>query len=204
MPIYHVSVGFAQGGDGDVETRADTVFKKMTGNVNFPDPDVPLADLNTALLAFRKGRADAANVGSTLTLIKNNLKAALILLLRRQAIYVEEVANNNPEIMASSGFDYYTASNTQSELDQTVILSAANVATTQLLIRLLSVINAKSYEIEISTDGITWVHIKTSTKARSILLENLKPGTLYYIRARAVGGSTDYGPWSEIIQHMAT
>jgi hypothetical protein len=35
-----------------------------------------------------------------------------------------------------------------------------------------------------------------STQARSIVLAGLTSGTLYNVRARALGGSDDYSPWS--------
>jgi hypothetical protein len=57
--------------------------------------------------------------------------------------------------------------------------------------------NAKSYEIDNSTDGTNWSHAVTSSKSRGIVVPNLKPGTMYYPRARAVGGSTGYGNRSD-------
>jgi hypothetical protein len=63
---------------------------------------------------------------------------------------------------------------------------------------------AQSYAIENGTDGTSWIHAVTSTKSRNITVPGLKPGTLYYLRARAVGGSTGYGNWSDLAQHMAT
>jgi hypothetical protein len=79
-----------------------------------------------------------------------------------------------------------------------------NGASTILLTTLQVISNAKSYDVEVSTDGTSWTHAVTSTKSRNITVSGLKPGTMYYLRARAVGGSTGYGNWSDPVQHMAT
>jgi hypothetical protein len=76
----------------------------------------------------------------------------------------------------------------------------------QLLLQLLVVRNARSYQVQTSTDGgKTWAEACISTQARRIVLTNLAPGTTYAVRARAIGGSTGASAWTgamAIIIHL--
>jgi hypothetical protein len=71
----------------------------------------------------------------------------------------------------------------------------------ELLLRVRPIRNASSYMVEISTDCVKWVTSVVSRQARRIVVPNLVPGQLYWIRVRAVGGSTGYGEWSDPVCH---
>jgi hypothetical protein len=204
MALYHVSLAFAQLPDNDLDTFSVEHVTKMTGNTNFTTPSVPLTQITAAQVAFDVAITGTLQGGTQATITKNNTRTALIALLRQQAQYVELTAKNDPTVILSSGFDVHSQNNTSSPLDQTAIISVTNGASTTLLATLQVISNAKSYDVDVSTDGTSWVHAVTSTKSRGIVVPGLKPGTMYYLRARAVGGSTGYGNWSDPVQHMAT
>jgi hypothetical protein len=72
-------------------------------------------------------------------------------------------------------------------------------------LRVSPVTNAKSYQIQFSTDnGKTWTLAGAYPKARSIALTNLTPGTTYMIQAQAIGGSTGQSGWSNPVSIMST
>jgi mannose/fructose-specific phosphotransferase system component IIA len=58
--------------------------------------------------------------------------------------------------------------------------------------------------VQTSIGAGVWLTVKLSTAARKIILTDLVPGTVYNVRARAVGGSTGYSGWSTPGSHMAT
>ena len=92
-----------------------------------------------------------------------------------------------------------------SPLDDTAIVSLLNNGTTQALLQLLPVRNAKTYQVQTSMDGgKTWVEAGISTQARRIVLPNLVPGTTYAVRARAIGGSTGASNWTSPGSIMST
>ena len=70
--------------DGDALLATDTgsILKGMTGNANYPTPSPTLALVTTALDDFTTALANAAGGGITLTAIKNDKRAALVVLLR--------------------------------------------------------------------------------------------------------------------------
>jgi hypothetical protein len=77
-----------------------------------------------------------------------------------------------------------------------VILLLANLAPTQLLLRLTTIVNANSYQVQTSVDGgKTWQDAIISPKAYRIVLDNLPSASTVMVRARALGGSTLYSPW---------
>jgi hypothetical protein len=67
------------------------------------------------------------------------------------------------------------------------------------------VANAYCYEVQVSIGAGTsaWQAAGSFTAARKIILTNLTPGTIYNVRARAIGGSTGYSDWSDPQSHMA-
>ena len=75
-------------------------------------------------------------------------------------------------------------------------MGLANNGSSQLLLRLQPVTNARMYQIQTSVDGgKTWVEMTASTQARRVVLTGLIPAATYLVRARAIGGSTGASNW---------
>ena len=90
-------------------------------------------------------------------------------------------------------------------LDTPVITQILNNGTTKLLLRLNSILNAKSYQVQIATAANgPWQEAGIYTQARRIVLLGLTPGTIYFVRVRAIGGSTGYSEWSVPVSLMCT
>jgi hypothetical protein len=204
MPSYRILFGFAQLPDADLSEFNNTVITSMTNNASFPKPAVTLAALTAAGAAFDAALAAAAQGGVQLTATKNAARDALIALLRQQASYVQSVANNDLTVILSSGFQVNNTNTAQSPLDKPAIQAVENAASTQLLVRLSPIDNARAYEVRLSYGTSGWQGAGVFTQARRVVLQNLVPGTSYNIQARAVGGSTGYSDWSDPVSHMAT
>jgi hypothetical protein len=116
--------------------------------------------------------------------------------MRANASYVESLASDSKENILSAGFIPASKNQAQSPLDQPVILKFTNLQPTQLLLRLTSIVNARVYQVQISTDGgKTWQEALIFTRARRIVLKDLVSASTIMVRARAVGGSTGFSPW---------
>jgi hypothetical protein len=125
--------------------------------------------------------------------------------LRKEASYVQTIASHNLDVLLTSGFYANSTNRAQASLDAPTITEIGNLAATKLLVRLSPVLNAKSYNMQTTTDnGVTWVDAGIFTQARRIVLGNLIPGTTYGIRARAIGGNTGSSAWSNPVSLMAT
>jgi hypothetical protein len=103
--------------------------------------------------------------------------------LNADANIVEIVVGLDLEMLLATGFLPVSTNRASSPLDDTDIVSLVNNGTTQALLQLLPVRNAKSYQLQISTDGgKTWVEAGISTRAIRIVLPNLLPGSTYTVR----------------------
>jgi hypothetical protein len=201
--VIHTSLGFAQDTDAGLDVRTGGVITSMTDNENFKDPAVPLTALQEALNQFRASVAAMAQGGKQATAQKNDMREQLIALLRQQALYVQSASANELPVLLSSGFDAAGTNRAQSPLDKPTIVKIENKVSTQLQLRVTTVINARSYEAQTKTPSGDWQAAGIHTKARTMILEDLTPGTLYTIQVRAIGGSTGYSDWSDPVSHMA-
>jgi hypothetical protein len=189
----------------DVANLVDDVVDGMTGNPAFTLPPVLPADLATLNTTLRAAITASDAGGQMQTAAKAKALAAVTNALRKNANYVEIQSNNDLETLLSSGFDVISTNRAQAPLDQPVIVEISNLATTQLLLRLFSILNAKSYQVQTAAalNG-PWSEAGIYTQARRIVLLGLTPGTVYFVRVRAIGGSTGYSEWSVPATLMAT
>ena len=94
-----------------------------------------------------------------------------------------------------------------SPLPKPVIASVDNGHSTQLLVKVQKVANAKCYELRwavLETSGAPggWQSGGSFTNSRSMPLNGFTPGATYTIQARAIGGSSGYSDWSDPVSHM--
>jgi hypothetical protein len=204
MTTYRVALSFAQLSDAKLDDFTQNIIASLTGNASFPTPTVPPADLSSALSTFTATLAATAQGGTQATAAKNAARDALVALLRKEANYVQGIASTDLAMLLSSGFEAINSNRSQSPLDKPSIMQINNEASTQLVLRLQPVDNARSYEVRVSYGANGWQAAGVFTQARRVVLTNLTPGTNYNIQARAVGGSTGYSDWSDPVSHMAT
>ena len=91
--------------DTELDTESENILMKMTGNANFPTPTPDLSVLETDLEAYRAALAESALGDRHKLEVKNQLREQLESTLRRLALYVEQIANNDKAIILSAGFD---------------------------------------------------------------------------------------------------
>src|ERR1035441_2559585 len=159
-------------------------------------PNLPVAPTVIKTLSDDLSSKQAAMItgGSVEKAARDNAFDALTAALDSDADAVEMVVGMNMEMLLGTGYLPASTNHTSSPLDDTAIMSLLNNGTTQALLRLQTVVNAKSYQVQISFDnGKTWQDAVVSTKAIRIVISNLVPGTTYLVRARAIGGSTGAG-----------
>jgi hypothetical protein len=203
---YRVSYSFTTLSDNDLIAFIQTIITCLTGNATFNNLPVKLADFSALLGAFQTAVNNMGlNTNQQLTALRDEAREALLDAARKIGAYVQSVALNSLSTLLSSGFQNVSTQSPSSPLAAPTILSAANSGSTQVALRLSPVANAKSYQIQLSTDGgKTWAISGAYTQARRILLTSLTPGTTYMIQAQAIGGSTGQSNWSTPVSIMAT
>ena len=200
---YRVALDFARLPDTQLDEFTSNIVACLTGNAGFPAPSVPLADITAAQTAFEDALTAAAQGGPQLTAVKNEMRSALVLLLRKEAAYVQSIAGQNLAVLLSSGFNAASTNRSRQQLDIPAIVSITNEMSTQLTVSLQPVTNAKAYEAQVKNGTGSYLPAGTFTQARRIVLTGLTPGSTYFVQARAVGGSTGYSDWSDPVSHMA-
>jgi hypothetical protein len=187
--------------DAAFDEFAANIIIKLTGNAAFPTPIVPLVALTSVQATFHAALLAAAQGGVQLTAVKNEKRAALEIVLRQEASYVQGIAGQNLSTLLSSGFEAASTNHASTQLDTPTIVGLDNGLTTQLILRMQPVANARAYEVQTKNGG-GWTPAGVFTQTRAIVLPGLTPGQDYTVQARAIGGSTGYSDWSDPVSHM--
>jgi hypothetical protein len=107
MSLVKIVTGFTRMRDDELDTRAQTIVEKMTGNANYPDPVPALADITIVLTAYKQAlvQSQNGNGGKDKTAIKNAKRVELVGLLTRLAQFVQFNCQDDLAILLTSGFD---------------------------------------------------------------------------------------------------
>src|SRR5581483_186157 len=148
-----VSLAFAQLPDAELAAFAENIIDSLTGNPTYPTPAVSIANLTTVLTAFTDALAAAAQGGPMQTAAKNAARETLLSQLRLEANYVQGIAGDNLAELLSSGFQSINTNRAQSPLDKPMVVGIDNEMSTQLVLRLQPVNNARAYEVQVKNGG---------------------------------------------------
>ena len=85
--------------------RGLNVTESMTGNPNFPSPDVPLADLTEATTLLETSYVAGLSGDRQKKAVMHRAEAAWNQLMRDQAKYVDRIAKGDRAIILSAGFN---------------------------------------------------------------------------------------------------
>jgi hypothetical protein len=211
MARLRVLLAFTEAPDNALDETAGKVIQGMTNNTAFPTPPVTMLALQTAKTEFSDAVAAQEAGGKEATAAKNNKRETLITLLRKLAAYVQENCNDDLQILLSSGFQAPSSTHTQSPLTQPKIkeiINSPGAISGQLVVKVLPVPNAKSYELRYALMDNTgalgpWQSGGIFTDSRAMAVNGLTPGSKYEFQVRAIGGSTGYSGWSDGQNHMS-
>jgi hypothetical protein len=169
----------------------------------FPNLPVTLIALS-ALQATYQEAMNAATIGGPKD--TEALKDAyndLIVALRLNASYIQSLNLTAAQVLLS-GYDVVNYSRSKITLVAPVGTGLDNSVTTQLGVYLQAVAGAKAYHVQYCTGTGAWLEAGIWPNTKAIVITGLLPGTVYGVRVRGVGGSTQYGPWSATVSLMCT
>lgn len=167
--------------------RARTVIAQMTDNPNFPLPDIVLADLTVATDLLEARLLASANGGKENTVLLHQAEATVDDMMRRQAKYVDRIANGSEVIIIGSGF---TPSKQPAPAQRPEFSVEPGQKSGSVLLRRQAIKGAKAYIwqycVNIMPEGDEgWTIAQVSSKA-SVELSDLTPVTKYWFRVAAV------------------
>jgi hypothetical protein len=179
----------------------------MTGNASFPEPWLstvpPLAQIQKDLTTFQDTVTATAAGDRTQIQARDAAGATLANDLGQLGLYVQNVADGNVDLLATTGFPLRRHNPRSVVVD--VPSAPDNVRTTcgkvsgTLLIRAKPVTHAGSYDVQVTTADPTvesnWIAAGSYKNCGRIELSGLTQLKTYSVRLRALG-SAGPGAWS--------
>lgn len=200
--------GYARYADEPLMTAASTAVDGLDGNDDVPTPPVPAAVLRTAVITL--GQLIGANDGGKKAVAnKNKQRQIVVKMMEQDAHHVEQVANNDPAIIAKAGFQTISAKTPPQQLAQPKIEKIVPGLIGQMLVSVTPDAKARMFEIHYGVTGpggalpTTWTTVAFAKARPATAVNGLTPGTSYTFQVRAFGtlGYTDY---SDAVIKIAT
>ena len=195
MKKFHVVFDFIGISIPEKTKFGRNVITKMTGNANFPAPDVSLSALAEKTNKLEEKSIAALNGGKPETALMHKVETEWDDLMRLMALYVDRIADGNDAMILDAGFNLekQRAPLVRSELSAEVGDLPCTVS-----LRRQAYKGAKAYiwqicmnELPVDENG--WTITDVTSKA-SVVIENLTPLTKYWFRVAVVTsqGTTAY------------
>jgi hypothetical protein len=199
-----VSLGFARLKKDEFNSFAILAIVCLGKNAAlFPNLPVTLIALTAFQKAYQDAMTAAAVGGPPDTQAQAEAYNDLVVALRLIAAYIQSLNLTAAQVLLS-GYDVVTHSRSTITLVAPLITGLDNSMTTQLGVWLQAVAGAKAYHVQYCAGTGPWVDAGIWPNTKDIVITNLTPGTVYGVRVRGVGGSTQYGPWSATVSLMCT
>ena len=186
--------------------KAEYVESKMAGNAAFANPNPAIASVTAAREALVLAVAKAESRATADIAVRNELAAALRVLLVNLARYVNNVAEGDVDMALSSGFELAqvpepsTSLQAPSKLD---VRAGSFEGSVELLWK--AVEDARMYQVYINevdpSDPSKWTLVTVSSRAKARVI-NLVPGKFYSFRVTALGRIGE-GPASDVVSGRA-
>jgi hypothetical protein len=175
---------------------AQNIVKRVLGNAFFPSPTPTPAEITTAIDDLQVAEAAVLTRVKGAVAVRNQKRAALVVLLQELRGYIQKVADADPTnaaaIIESAGF---AVRKTAARKPRTFVAKAGPVSGTAELNAVFAG-QRSSYEWQYSTDGgKTWIVAPVTIQAKTTIA-GLVPGATVQFRYRPVT-RTGEGNWSE-------
>lgn len=186
----------------EIVSKARFIVTSMTGNPYFTSPTPTLSSILAAATALEDAAEDARVGSKEDTAVMNKRRDELDALLSNAGLYVQSVANNDPDIgdiiIYSAGMDVK-----HNEGGQPRTFKVFNTELPgRVRIRTASAGQRSGYEWEFSTDQNEWTAVDSTLQSATVI-DGLISGTRYYFRVRALT-KKGYGPWQDPISIIVT
>jgi len=167
--------------------RGLKVTESMTGNPNFPSPDVPLADLTAATALLETSYVAGLSGDRQKKAVMHRAEAAWNQLMRDQAKYVDRIAKGDRAIILSAGFNASRPPNPANRPEFSAVLGEKSGS---VVLHCKAIQGAYGYvwqqcKVALSETEAGWTYAKATGKATAVV-EDLTPITKYWFRVAAV------------------
>jgi hypothetical protein len=187
MRMLHVVFDFIRCPYAEKIVKGKTVYTKMTGNPNFPSPDVPLSRLKDATDQLESCYLATMGGSRETTARLHQQVKDWIEMMRIQARYVERIAKDDIAILLSSGFN---PAKPPIPGPRAELKIKDGEKSGSVFLRKKASKNGYAYLWQICINSLPqnenkWKYVHVSVQA-SCILYDLKPITRYWFRAAVV------------------
>jgi hypothetical protein len=179
------------------------VLTGMSDNPHFPDPEVPLADMDALMNKLMDAMA-MADDGSRLAKIERNVLVEQAKeMLRIQASYVRAKAHGDKLILSSSGFELQRERERLGVPEAPMLQVTPFGAAGMVKLRWNRVRGGKAFKIFIRKPDSTTFELHTVTTSASHVVQGLVSYQPYGFRVSAIGAAGEGLRSCECIAHAA-
>jgi hypothetical protein len=201
--VVRVSLSFATLPKDQLNSFAILAIVCLTkSSALFPNLPITVAALTLLQMAYQNAITAAAVGGQKDTAVLAEARTDLVAALRQIGSYIQSIPGLTESQVLTSGFDVVVWSKNKITLLAPDGISLDNSISGQLGVSLQALGGAKAYHVQYCTGTGAWVDVGIWPNTKGIVILNLTPGTVYSVRVRGIGGSTQYGPWSATVSIM--
>ena len=200
-PVRAVT-NFASLSDSELFTLAMAIIKGLRGNAAFPNPSVDLTAFGTTATTFSEATAAALDGGRIATALRDKERKLVIQDLKLLAVYVENNCNDDPAILATSGFTVKTPVKTKGQPVAAPSFKSLDLGANsgQITVTLKKVTGAKVYFVRYApmTGGSPgpWTTVPIPKINVKTTISGLTPGVTYAFQTQSLG-SVGLSDWSD-------
>ncbi len=206
MPLFRISLAFAQYADKAIDDFATKVCGALTTNASlFTGLPVTVASLTTAQGAYHTAVSNVKGAGTNATKDKELKKATLLNLLRQNALFIQGISGMTAANARLSGYEVIEAGpHAPVPVDVPQILNVFNVAPGKLGVKVTAPKGYNSLEFQTTVGAAAPLKVGSFPSTRGIVLEDLESLKLHAVQCRAVFGGNRYSEWSDPVSHTTT
>src|SRR5690606_3257159 len=184
--ITRAVMGFRDLTDHVFRTFVRVLLGKMTGNLNYTDPEPPLSVIETKLETFETALDNVSRIDKLSIETKNAARADLESSLRTLCYYVNQQGKGDATVLLSSGFDINKVKESPGPLPPPGGFFVTAVSKGKMKVGVKANKYAQMYMFQYKpADEEVWTEV-TSGKSR-IILEDLESYRVYDFRATYIG-----------------
>jgi hypothetical protein len=202
--VIRVALNFATFTNDQLNSLLILLLVCLKNNPLFPNLPIAYTALEALVTDYQTKLAATAVGGQIDTAAFSEARDAVVAALRQIAGYITSLGLTNASDVLSSGFDIILPGKNPSVPLAQPVFALNNSVPGQLGIYLQAVSNAKSYHVQYATGTGAMIDLGIFPNTKNLAIPNTTAGTTYSARIQAIGGSTQYSPWSAVMSLMST
>lgn len=197
MILYMVKLNFTKLTPEEQIMKANAIISKITNNPHFPNPEPSMAEMIQSVNEFSVAQR-AMNNSKKAKYARDAKRDQLEEKMGLLQDYVQFASKRNPEIIMSSGMDVRDLRQPVGFLPAPVGIKGKNMGLIgNIKLQFKPVPKSSGYRIEGTTNPEEGWPLVMETEKASVLINDLKPGGLYYFRIATLSRA-GYDGYSQI------